>query len=117
MHEFGVAAALLEAVEARARGRPVRALRVQVGVLQRVDRPVFDQAFALVADGGVADGASVEIVEVPVEVRCRDCGAATRADELVVTCDGCGGHDLELVTGDDLVLESITVAPTPQEVG
>ncbi|WP_116707792.1 hydrogenase maturation nickel metallochaperone HypA [Actinomycetospora cinnamomea] len=110
MHEFGVAAGVLDAVEARAAGRPVCAVRVQVGALQRLERPVFDQAFALIGDGGVADGASVEIVEVPVTVRCRDCGATTTADGLVTTCGGCDGHDLELLAGDDLVLESITLA-------
>ncbi|MDD7937616.1 hydrogenase/urease maturation nickel metallochaperone HypA [Actinomycetospora lutea] len=115
MHEFGVAAAVLEAVEARAAGRAVRCVRVHVGALQRLDRPVFDQAFALVGGGGVADGASVEVVEVPVEVRCRDCDATTTADQLVVACGRCRGHDLELVRGDDLVLESITVTDA-QEV-
>lgn len=124
VHEFGVAAGVLDAVELRAAGRTVAAVRVHVGALQRLDRPVFDQAFGLLADGGVADGATVEVVEVPVEVRCRACAATTTSDELVTACAGCGGHDLELVTGDDLVLESITLAhrdasrtPTQQEVG
>lgn len=119
MHEFGVAAAVLDAVEARAAGRAVSALRLRVGALQRLDRDVFDDAFAMVADGGVADGATVEIVEVAVEVRCRACGATTSAEELVVTCSRCDGHDLDLLTGDDLVLASITVSGsrTEQEVG
>ena len=122
MHEFGVAAAVLDAVEARSGGRPVSAVRLHVGALQRLDRDVFDSAFAMVAEGGVADGAAVEVVEVAVEVRCRGCGGTTTANELVVTCGHCDAHDLELLSGDDLVLESITVAGTAgartgQEVG
>ena len=114
MHEFGVAAGVLETVEARAAGRAVSGLRLHVGALQRLDRDVFDQAFAMLTDGGVAAGASVEIVEVAVEVRCRSCDASATADELVTRCPQCHGHDLELVHGDDLVLESITL--TRQEV-
>ena len=62
------------------------------------------------------------MVEVAVEVRCRGCGSSTTADDLVVTCAHCESHDLELLSGDDLVLESITVAGTAdtrteQEVG
>lgn len=110
MHEFGVAAGVLDAVEARAAGRRVSGLRLHVGALQRLDRAVFDQAFALVAHGGVADGARVEVVEVAVDVRCRDCGHHTVSGELVTSCAGCPGHDLELVAGDDLTLESITLA-------
>lgn len=105
-----MAAAVLDAVEARADGRPVAGVRLHVGVLQRLDRDVFDQAFALVGDGGVADGAVVEVVDVAVEVRCRDCEAVGTSDELVTACAACGGHDLELTAGDDLVLESITLA-------
>ena len=109
MHGFGVAAAVVETVEARATGRPVSALRLHVGALRRLDRAVFDQAFALLGDGGTADGAHVEIVEVAVEVRCRDCEHRTVADELITACGSCGAHDLDLVHGDDLVLESITL--------
>ncbi|NMO91321.1 hydrogenase maturation nickel metallochaperone HypA [Actinomycetospora sp. TBRC 11914] len=118
MHEFGVAAGVLDLVEARAAGRPVRAVRLHVGALHRLDRDVFDTAFALMAEGGVADGAEIEVVEVAVTVRCA-CGATTTADELVVACGRCHAHDLELLAGDDLVLESITVTDTPtaQEVG
>lgn len=116
MHEFGVAAAVLDAVEARAAGRPISALRLRVGALQRLDRRVFDDAFAMIADGGPAGGAAVDVVEVAVEVRCRGCGATTTSDELVTSCAGCGAHDLDLLAGDDLVLESITVREK-QEVG
>jgi hydrogenase nickel incorporation protein HypA/HybF len=121
MHEFGVAASVLEAVDTRAAGRRVSAVRLHVGALQRLDRAVFDQAFAMIADGGVADGAAVDVVEVAVEIRCRDCEAGATALDLITTCPLCAGHDLELVHGDDLVLESITIADAPvrtqQEVG
>jgi hydrogenase nickel incorporation protein HypA/HybF len=123
VHEFGVAASVLEAVEARAAGRTVDAVCLHVGALQRLDRAVFDQAFAMIADGGVADGAAVDVVEVAVVVRCRACAVETTAGELITTCPACAGHDLELVHGDDLVLASITPADrdaparTEQEVG
>ena len=118
-----MAAAVLEAVDARAAGRRVRALRLHVGALQRLDRSVFDQAFAMIADGGVAEDATVDVVEVAVEVRCRGCAATATGPELITTCPDCAGHDLELVAGDDLVLESITLADrdapvrAEQEVG
>ncbi len=118
-----MAAAVLEAVDARAAGRCVGALCLHVGALQRLDRAVFDQAFAMIADGGVADGATVDVVEVDVTVRCRACTAEATATELITTCPACAGHDLELVAGDDLVLASITLADrdapdrAEQEVG
>jgi hydrogenase nickel incorporation protein HypA/HybF len=63
----------------------------------------------------------MDVVEVAVVVRCQGCTATTTADELVVDCGACGAHDLELLSGDDLVLESITLTETDhhseQEVG
>ena len=75
----------------------------------------------MIADGGVAQDATVDVVEVVVEVRCRGCAATATGPELITTCPGCAGHDLELVAGDDLVLESITLAdrdaPGPRGAG
>src|ERR1700712_2822281 len=116
MHEFGVAASVLEAVEGRAAGRPVATLRLHVGALQRLDRDVFDQAFALVGGGGVADGAHVDVVEVAVEVRCRGCGPPPVAEELLprrraggaLMCLGIPGELVEMATDEtDLALVSV----------
>jgi hydrogenase nickel incorporation protein HypA/HybF len=44
---------------------------------------------------------------LPVQVRCHGCGTTHEAAELIAVCPGCGGVDLELTGGDELVLESI----------
>lgn len=101
---------ILEAVERRASGRRVTRVRVRVGALHRVVPPSMDHAFALAAEGTVADGAAVEVVTVPVRVNCRACGHADDSDDPLGLCPACGGADLELSGGDDLVLESIQLA-------
>ena len=57
MHELGLCAGILEAVERRAAGRRVTRVRLRVGTLHRVVTPALDQAFELVAGGTVAEGA------------------------------------------------------------
>ena len=64
MHESGLCAAVVEAVERRAGGRTVSGVRVQVGVDHRVDHAAFAQAFAVLAQSGPAAGAEVEVVDV-----------------------------------------------------
>ncbi|MCW2568842.1 MAG: hydrogenase expression/synthesis HypA [Mycobacterium sp.] len=110
MHEIGLCEGLVAAVERRAAGRPVAAVRFRVGVLHRVVEAALVQAFELVAAGTVADGATVDLVTLPVRVRCRACAAETVADDMVSVCGTCGTTDLDLVGGDELVLESITIA-------
>ncbi|MGH3389624.1 MAG: hydrogenase maturation nickel metallochaperone HypA [Actinomadura sp.] len=116
MHELGLAEAVLDAVERRAAGRPVRRARVRAGVLLRISEPALGQAFAMVAAGTVADGAQVELVIEPVGLTCRSCGRSTTSDDLLAVCPECGGTDIHIENGDGLVLESIELADQTAEV-
>ena len=113
MHELGLCASIVDAIDRRAGDRPVARVRVRVGRLHHVHPEAFDQSFAVAAMGSVADGAEAELVLVPVAVRCGSCGAVTEADELPQVCGGCGGVDLEIVGGDELILESIEYRAAP----
>jgi hydrogenase nickel incorporation protein HypA/HybF len=88
----------------------VARVRFRVGALHRVVEPALQQAFELVSAGTVADGAVLDVVTLPVTVRCRSCGAETVADDLLGACGTCAETDLDLVGGDELVLESIEIA-------
>ena len=65
MHEVGMCQAVLEAVEARAGGRRVERIGVRVGRELAVVPDVFEQGFRMVAQGGVADGATTEVETLP----------------------------------------------------
>jgi hydrogenase nickel incorporation protein HypA/HybF len=102
--------AILDAVERRAAGRRVTRVRVRVGVLHRVVSPALDQAFALVSEGTVAAGAAVDLVVVPARVRCAACGHEAETGDPLAVCSACGGADVEVAGGDELVLESIQLS-------
>ena len=110
MHEFGLCEDILGAVERRAAGRRVTGVRVRVGAHHRVSEPALAQAFALIATGTVADGATIELVSVPVQITCRSCGARTDAQDAFDRCSACAGTDLDVRGGDEFLLESIRVA-------
>ena len=110
MHEYGIAEAVLAAVERRAAGRPVRRARVRAGALLRISEPALNQAFVLVSDGTVADGAHLEVIVDPVRLTCGRCDRVTTSDGLFAMCPACGGTDLAIDGGDGLVLEYIQLA-------
>lgn len=116
MHEMALCEALLDAVERRAAGRRVTALRVTVGALHRVPREAFDSAFEVLSAGTVAQGAGVELVLLPLRVRCRSCEWADDADDLLGSCPACGGRDVMSEGGDELVLEMIRVAGSTEDI-
>jgi hydrogenase nickel incorporation protein HypA/HybF len=62
MHEVGLCESIMEAVERRAAGRRVLAVKVRAGDELMVAEPALDQAFVLVSEGTVAEGARIEMV-------------------------------------------------------
>ena len=107
MHELGLCEAIVGAVEKRAGEREVVAVRVQVGRLHHVHPEAFEQSFEIAAAGGVAGGARAELVLLPVRARCGSCDDEIETDEIPLVCPTCGGVDMELTGGDELLLESI----------
>jgi hydrogenase nickel incorporation protein HypA/HybF len=85
MHEMGMCQAVLAAVERRAQGRPVERIGVRVGDALAVDPAVFEQGFQILAQDGVADGATTEIESTSGEtlmltwLRYRDPATSTAA--------------------------------------
>lgn len=107
MHELGLCSSIVEAIERRAGERSVAQVRVRVGLLHHVHPDAFDQSFAMAAMGTVAEDAAAELVLLPVRAHCGGCDATWECQEIPVACVSCGSVDLELVGGDELVLESI----------
>ncbi|GIG87977.1 hydrogenase maturation nickel metallochaperone HypA [Plantactinospora endophytica] len=114
MHEIGMCAGLVDLIGERAAGRPVRDVRIRVGVRHAVLDDAFDQAFAMVAAGSAAEGATVDLVVTPTSVTCRSCGHRADSLDTLAVCPNCGGADVELSGGDELVLESIRFGPADQ---
>jgi len=105
MHELGLCASIVDAVATRAGERSVGRVRVQVGALHHVHPEAFEQSFEVAAAGSVAEGASAELVLLPVTFRCDTCGADGQSMEQPSACPSCGSVDIELTGGDELVLE------------
>jgi hydrogenase nickel incorporation protein HypA/HybF len=112
MHEFGMCDGIIEAVQWRANGRRVARVKIRVGVMHRVVKEAFQQAFAHAAEGTEAENASLDLVILPVRSVCRSCQAEFESEDIATVCAKCGGMDLDLRGGEELVLESIEYEAT-----
>ena len=85
---------------------PIRRIRVLVGGIHAVDPDSFELGFRVASGGTAAADASLELLAVPVSVRCRACGAkrATVWDAMwdVAACHACGSLDVDVSGGDEL---------------
>ncbi len=112
MHEMSYSEGVLEAVERRAKGRPVERIGVRIGAVHRVVPEVFEQSFQLAAAGGPAEGATTEVTVLPVHAHCMDCRNDFHAPDPTPACPSCGALDVAVEGGDEVVLEWIQYVDT-----
>jgi len=112
MHEMSYCEGVLEAVLRRAAGRPVARVGVRIGAVHRVEHGAFEQSFQLAAAGGPAEGATTELVVVPVHGHCMDCRADFGAADPSPACPSCGSLDVAADGGDEVVLEWLQYVAT-----
>lgn len=112
MHEMSYCEGVLEAVHRRAAGRPVARVGVRIGAVHRVVADAFEQSFQLAAMGGPAQGATTEVVVVPVRGHCMDCRADFASADPSPACPACGSLDVAAEGGDDVVLEWLQYVDT-----
>ena len=107
MHEMGLCEAVLAVVRDVSDDEPVRRVRLRVGRRQGVVPHVFDFCWRLVARDTGAAAAQLELIDVPVRVRCRVCEAEGEPESGTVACPACGAVSVDLVAGDELTVEEV----------
>jgi len=109
MHELAIAQAIVDIAVGHARGRPVARVEVRVGHLRQVVPDALAFSFELVAQGTVAQAAELVLEEVPPAGRCRTCGAQGPLDALPLCCAACGGWDVDVTAGEELLVDAIEI--------
>lgn len=121
MHELAVAQALVEQVDAvidqhaashdhdASSSDAWRAslIRVRIGPLAGVVPELLATAFPLAAAGSRMEHAQLEFARAPIQVRCQTCGAETEAAMNRLICGACGDWHTQVISGDELLLESV----------
>jgi hydrogenase nickel incorporation protein HypA/HybF len=112
VHEMSYCQGVLEAVERRAAGRLVARVGVRIGAVHRVAADAFEQSFQLAAAGGPAEGATTELVVVPVQGHCLDCRHDFASADPSPACPSCGSLDVAVEGGDEVILEWLAYVDT-----
>lgn len=114
MHELAVTQELVALACAEAQralpGARVRRLRVEVGKLSTILPESVASCFPLCAEGTAAEGAELELAEVPGRARCRSCAGEFALERPYGAC-ACGSTDLEWLSGEDLTITEMEVVP------
>lgn len=115
MHELAVAQALVEQVDGVIRhhlAASATRIRVRIGPLAGVVPELLASAFPLAAAGSRMEHAELDLVAAPITVRCQTCGAETEAAMNRLICGTCGDWHTQVISGDELLLESVELETT-----
>jgi hydrogenase nickel incorporation protein HypA/HybF len=108
MHELGLTRQIVDIACAHSQGRRVRRIVLEIGKLSLVSPDAVRFCFDVCAQDTVAEGASLEIMEIPGRARCRQCQAELAFELPFGRCE-CGGSDLEWLGGTELKIREMEV--------
>lgn len=118
MHELAICQALmsqLEGIAAERNASSVTTVVVGMGPLSGVEAQLLKNAYPIASAGTVADHAKLIVEELPVRVKCSQCGAESDATPNKLICRKCGDWQTSLISGDELMLMSVELETEPQD--
>lgn len=107
MHELSICRAIADIVNRHSAGRPVRTVHLRVGRLRQIAPETLVYCWPLVNDATALSGSTLDIEQVPAEIRCRSCAHSRQLNEPVLVCEHCGGQDVEITAGEEFLITSL----------
>jgi hydrogenase nickel incorporation protein HypA/HybF len=109
MHELSVTQSLLDIALRHADGKRITDLHLVIGQLSSIVDDSIQFYWDMIAKDTQAEGARLHFKRVPAEMQCRDCGERFTLGKDDFACPKCGGINVQVVAGEEFLLESIEV--------
>lgn len=113
MHEMSLCEGIRSVLEDQAAAhnlRQIRRVRVEIGRFAGVEKPALAFAFDVVMRGSVAEGAALEMIDLPGKAMCFDCAKEVEIDDRLQPCPECGGGKLMPSGGDEMRIKDLEAA-------
>jgi len=113
MHEMSIMSSLFRILQEKAKeqkAKRILAITIRVGALAGVEPDLLTFAFEAFAQGTNAEGAKFIVNKSEMIGRCRSCrNEKFEFDRFVLTCPRCESLDVEVLGGDELLVERMEV--------
>lgn len=112
MHELSLMEGVLGIIqEAQAQHGFRKAIRIvlEVGELAGVETEALDFCWDIVSKDSPAEGAVLEIVNVPGAAWCGECAGEVPVHSRIDLCPGCGGIPVRILRGLDFQVKTLDI--------
>lgn len=113
MHDVGLMQQALEMAEQQLRlqgAQRIHRMAFRVGPLSGVEPDALRFAFDVVAQGTCADGAQIDIEEMPLRCWCSACEREFEPAGFAFLCPGCARVSDEVRSGREFELRSLEIS-------
>ena len=112
MHEISLAESVRQIIENAARDQgfnKVRRVILEIGQLAAVETEAMRFCFDAVMQGSIAEGAALQIIDLPGEGWCMQCAETVQITEQPGTCPQCGGYQVQATGGMQMRVKELEV--------
>lgn len=112
MHEMSLTEGVLQILQESAKSKGferVKTVWLEVGELSSVEIEAMRFCFDVVMQDTLAQGAKLEIIQVPGEAWCMSCGKSVTVKQRFDPCPDCGGFQLQVTGGDQMQVKELEV--------
>ncbi len=139
MHEASYAISIINSIMQHLGSEEVRVrkIKLKIGELTMIDPVALESAIQAYGMGTPVEGAKLEYEIVPAKMRCKSCGSTWGLKDVypqleskvplihmyphivveLLKCPKCGSNKIEIIQGEEFILESIEVDEDVRDSG
>jgi hydrogenase nickel incorporation protein HypA/HybF len=113
MHELSIAQEIIGIVQEnlpKENGHAVKSVKLKIGKLTNILPDSLEFCFDALIRSTPLDGAKLEIVHIPVSVKCLQCQSEHEVGGVAFACPACGSSNIKMIAGDELLVSEIEIS-------
>ncbi len=110
MHEYSVTKSLVDLCNQEAdknRLSLIAKINLKIGKFTGFSPDAIQFYFDYLKPNTKCKDAVIAFQEIPIRVKCKNCGSESVIDEPLLMCPSCGKIDIEVLSGREFYVESI----------
>lgn len=112
MHEMSLCESLIQVIEEQAGTQGysrVKSVFLDIGAFSAIETDALHFCFEVVSRGTIADGATLEINQLPGKAWCFDCQQEVTINSRLEACPHCQGFTLQARSGEEMTIKQLEV--------